>query len=144
MKRIRMMTAALLLLATALSLTSCFYIKGTLPNLDWLTATPSDETDEPWETEELTATPESGELISNELDGMTEREKVEFLASEIGKFTYTERYERTRTELSVVSCEASEPEVNETLSTIRRINEKNVGRDTYVRHSHVASKEEGS
>ena len=85
------MIAAILLFVMLISLVACTE-KGTNDKITLSpnkTLPPLDETEEPEQTDEITEPPVSGELISNELDGMTERQKVEFLASEIDKFTYT-------------------------------------------------------
>ena len=97
------MIAAILIFLMLISLTACTEKgsndKVTLsPNK---TLPPLAETDKPEDTDEITEPPVSGELISNELDGMTEREKVMFLATEIDKFTYTERYEKLRANYTI-------------------------------------------
>ena len=139
------MIAAMLLLVMLISLVACTE-KGTngkvtlSPNK---TPPPFAETEEPDKTDEITETPVSGEVISNELDGMTEREKVEFLASEIEKFTYTERYEKLIANYSIAGNDYGTTNYNFKHTVTRIINEKDIGKDSYARHSDLSSREEG-
>lgn len=139
------MIAAVLLFVMLISLAACTEkgTNGTVTLSPNKTLPPLDETDRPEETDEITEPPVSGELISNELDGMTERQKVEFLASEIDKFTYTERYEKLRVNYSIAGNDYGTTDYNFKHTVTRTINEKDIGKDSYARHSDLYSREEG-
>ena len=139
------MIAAILIFLMLISLTACTEKgsndKVTLsPNK---TLPPLAETDKPEDTDEITEPPVSGELISNELDGMTEREKVMFLATEIDKFTYTERYEKLRANYTIAGNDYGATDYNFKYTVTQTINEKDIGKDSYARHSDLSSREEG-
>lgn len=139
------MIAAILLFVMLISLVACTE-KGTNDKITLSpnkTLPPLDETEEPEQTDEITEPPVSGELVSNELDGMTERQKVEFLASEIDKFTYTERYEKLRANYTIAGNDYGTTDYNFKFSITRTINEKDIGKDSYARHSDLYSRQEG-
>lgn len=144
MKDIKKVIAYILLIVMLISFAGCAGKHGNNITLSPdKTLAPLEETEVPEETDEVTEPPVSGELISNELDGMTEREKVLFLASEIDKFTYTERYEKFRMNASLAGNDFGTTDVNYKYSNSRVINEINIGKDSYIRHSDLSSKEEG-
>lgn len=143
-KSIRMI-AAILIFLMLISLVACTE-KGTTGSVTLSpskTLPPLAETDKPEDTDEITEPPVSGELISNELDGMTEREKVMFLATEIDKFTYTERYEKLRANYTIAGNDYGATDYNFKYTVTQTINEKDIGKDSYARHSDLSSREEG-